>query len=156
VVDERDPEWPGTADLAVAPGIPGQDIDLGSEEQPYPEDTTDVIKMLREKGLRVSYLDSESRRALVAHKAADYWAPIIAFTASALANGAGTILAQVLMSRIGLARLETTRLRVKVGRRSDQDGTIEWFEADGPAAEVIEAMQVALKDGSNGPHRRAR
>ena len=45
------------------------------EGKPLPDTVTDIVKLIRQRGLNVAYEDPRENRALIAHKAADIWIP---------------------------------------------------------------------------------
>ncbi len=141
------PEWPADLDAIVLPGLPDREVEgLQSGELAFPATSSDVIKLLGESGLRVDYESSaQGRQAFISQWSAEFLLPILAFTMDALANGAGDLLADIIRNRIGFNRLRRTRLRVKVAKVNRQDMSATWFEGDGNADEVLEAMRRALR-----------
>jgi hypothetical protein len=139
--------WPSGLDVVVLPGFPrGADPPgLPEGESPYPDTTADFLKLLRERGLSVDYAQPHEKRAVVAQWSDDFIAPVLAFTAQALASGAGELLADIVRNRIDSLRLTTTKLRVKVGRHDEKTGETFWFDGEGPADQVLEAMKRGLK-----------
>lgn len=136
--------WPQDADVLVLPGVPGRNGQLGTEEEVYPSVTSDVVKLLAEKGLQVRYAASGARRALVAYKSADIWFPILVFTQQALANGVGQIIASIVLELIGATQPSRAKLHVKLGKLEHDRTSVKWFEADGPADDVIAAIREAF------------
>jgi len=135
-------EWPERLDVLVLPGIPGKDVKVGTGELPYPTTTTDVIKVLRERGLKIDYHTPDAKRVGVGYKAADWWGPIMVITQSTV----GSLIADAIWELIGAARAKNSMIHLKVGKATKGGTTVEWFEADGPAGEVVEAMRHFFHD----------
>jgi hypothetical protein len=133
--------WPPDVDCVVVPGIPGGSSTTQKGESAYPATTTDVLKLLREAGVRVDYVNSRERRAQVAYESDDVWLPILIFTRDALANGAGGLLANVIWSYLALHHNQTTRLHVRSGRVK-ANGKEEWYDGNGPASDVIRGLEI--------------
>jgi hypothetical protein len=132
--------WPDEVDAIVLPGIPGVEAPFAKEDL-YPSESIELIKILRESGLRVQYLDPRRQRAEVAYRGyADYITPILIFTQDALANGAGDLLAAAIRERTSSFRSSERKARMKVGKVESPDLTVKWLEWDGPADEAIKAL----------------
>jgi len=141
--------WPQDTDVLVLPGVPGRMEQLSTGEEAYPSETSDVVKLLSEHGLRVCYATASDRRARVAYKSADLWFPVLVFSQQALASGAGQILASIVLDRIGATLPGRARLHVKLGKLQHDRTSVEWFEADGPADQVLAAIREAFGRGSS-------
>jgi hypothetical protein len=134
--------WPDAADVIVLPGIPGVEPPSAKEDI-YPSDAIDLMKILREGGLRVEYLNPERERAEVAYRGyADYITPVLIFTQDALANGAGDLLAAAIRERASSFRRSDRKARMKVGKIESPDLTVKWLDWEGPADEAIVSIQV--------------
>jgi len=110
---------------------------------PVPSETTDIVKLLREAGLRVEHSVPSDRRVQVGRWSADFLLPILMFAQQALANGAGNLLADAIRQRLH-TMLPGQRLHVRVAKVRTDDMDADWFEGDGPAEDVIEAMRHAI------------
>lgn len=142
-ISDQIPEWPEGVDVVVLGGLASGDVDgLGPDQIPIPDDTTNVVKLLRERGLAVEHAVPRERRAEVARwSGSEYIVPILLFTSEVMANGAGAILAEVIMQRLAMLR-PGQQLHVKTARVETKEMSAEWFEGDGPADEVIEALRA--------------
>jgi len=133
-------KWPDGADAIVLPGIPGVEPPSAKEDI-YPSETIDLMKILREGGLRVEYLDPERERAEVAYRGyADYITPVLIFTQDALANGAGDLLAAAIRERASSFRRSERKARMKVGKIKSPNLTVKWLDWEGPADEAVKAL----------------
>lgn len=134
-----------SSQVLVLPGVPGyaEEVDdVGA----YPSTTTDVMKVLREAGLAVEYRDPPNERKQVSLFGIDIWMPVLQFTQDALASGAGDLLASAIRGLFGRRSVSDGTLHVRFGRE-DSDGNVEWFEADGPGDNVLDAAREFLKPG---------
>lgn len=129
---------PEGLDALVLPGMPGRPSP-GGVESPYPDLTTDIVKLLREQGLSVDYAQAREQRQTVTLKAAEFWVPILVFTADAAANGAGALLAQSIMALLGKAQSRRQLLHVRCGYQTDKE--TRWFQGDGPPDDVLKALR---------------
>lgn len=135
-------EWPKGLNVVVLPGIPGKDVEVRPGELPYPTTTSDMIKILREGGLKVDYHTPDAKRVGVGYKVADWWGPILVV----IEGTVGSLIAAAIWELIDGARAENTRVHLKMGRAKKGRTTIEWFEGHGPAGQVIEAMKCFFDD----------
>ena len=126
----------------MLPGIPGKRERLEDGRGAYPSTTVDVMKLLEEQGLGVSHVESDERRAELTYHAADVWLPVLMWTSDALANGAGSLFAHVIIQLLGQQQAEQSVLHVKCGRQGDN----YWFEAHGPGRDVLKALRGFDKD----------
>jgi hypothetical protein len=140
--ESKDRSGPGRADVVVLPGIPGKREHLEDGRGAYPTTTVDVMKLLEEQGLRVSHAEPEERRAELTYHAADVWLPVLLWTSDALANGAGSLFAHVIIQLLGQRQAERSVLHVKCGRQGDS----RWFEAHGPGRDVLKALREFDKE----------
>lgn len=127
--------------VTVVPGIPGTGVDhLETGEYAYPGTTTDIVKLLKERGFEVEYAVPRSERVDVEHNAADIWVPILQFLQVTEATAVGTIVAQMILDLFGRDFVKHSVLHVKFSRQKP-DGEMQEFEADGAGPDVIEAMR---------------
>lgn len=139
---ELEGEWPEGLDVVVLPGVPGKDVEVEGGELPYPTSTTDMIKVLRERGLKIDYHAPDAKRVEVSYKAVDWQSPIMVFTEGTVAS----LIANAIWELIGAARAKNSPLHLKVGKAKKGRTTVEWFEAHGPAGKVLEAMRHFFHD----------
>lgn len=127
-------------DVLIIAGIPDMKMTSLDDGRPvYPGTATDTAKILREIGLRVGWQHEKPDRAIVEHKAADHWLPILVFAQEAVANGAGTLFAQAIITLLGKATAERSTLHVEFQRK--RGNKTETFKASGPGKGVLEAMR---------------
>jgi hypothetical protein len=131
--------------VLVLPGIPGNRERLDDGRGAYPDTTVDVVKLLREQGLSVDYVEAADRRAELTYKADDVWLPVLLWTSDALANGAGSLFADVIIQLLGHHRAERKVLHVKFKWRN-ADGSKGKFEVDGLGADVLKALREFGKE----------
>jgi hypothetical protein len=140
-------QLPEGVDVLVLPGIPGNIDRFDDGRGAYPGTTADVVKLLRAEGLTTDYAEPRADRADYALKAADVWLPILAFTADALSNGAGDLLAGAVRALLGHRGSKSAVIHLRVGRSQGQ--SVDWFEADGPAEGVIESFRLWVESGDD-------
>ncbi len=138
----EDRSWPN-ADVVVLPGLTGWTYSKDDEEllNPYPTTTTDMVKTLRAKGLKVEHAIPRENRQEVSLNAAEYWVPVLVFAADVAANTSGEVLAAAVMKLFGASSLRRSRLHVRFGQ-TRPDGTVDFFEAHGDAEKVLEAVRT--------------
>lgn len=130
-------------DAVIVPGIPGMAVETLDVEGPaFPSTTTDVLKVLREQGLRVEYVDPSGPHPLISHKAADWWVPIVVFIQTGAATTVGNLLSHAIITLLGPKRAESSVLHVKVGVVHAGQDRIEWFEGHGKGADVLKALRI--------------
>ena len=96
--------------VLIRAGVPGKP-DLKVEHgKPYPNATTDVAKLLAERGLTVTYEDEKDQRSYVSFYAAEIWIPILQVASSILAGASGNLLSEVIKQLLGLGK-ESQRIR---------------------------------------------
>jgi hypothetical protein len=135
----------GELDGVVVPGVP--DVRDEVDGVPvYPTMALDVLKIMREQGAQVDYVEPDGEHPVLDLKAAEYWAPVAVFTLDALANGVGGLFTAAVLEVIGRTRAAATTLHVKVGRFRRGKTSVEWMKASGPADEVIDALEVFFRD----------
>lgn len=131
--------WPDGVDAYVLPGVPGNEgFSTKEGREGYPSEVTDIVKIMRGGGARVAKPDAP----IASFKDVDYVTPILIFLSSALANGVGNLFADAVRERIDAWR--SRRMHTKFGITYG-DGKVRWFEGEGPANEVLEAMDKVLR-----------
>jgi hypothetical protein len=131
--------------ILVLPRVPGKRERLEDGRGAYPSTTIDVIKLFREEGIRVDQAESDDRRAELTYHGAEVWLPVVLWTSDALANGAGSLFAHVIIQLLGQREAERSVLHVKFGRKT-RTGDERWFEAHGPGKDVINALREFDKE----------
>ena len=128
--------------VVIRAGIPGMQDPEDQNEHHYPAGTSDFVKLLREQDFTVLYEHDKSERTLVSHKAFDVWLPILDFTANVVANVPANIVSTLILNyfRAMKQRPEDSTLHVKYLMR-DKKGTVVEFEANGPGADVLQAIE---------------
>jgi hypothetical protein len=134
-----------TPDVLVLPGVPGKRERLEDGRGAYPSTTIDVIKLLREEGIRVDRAEPDDQQAELTYHGAEVWLPVLLWTSDALANGAGSLFAHLIIQLLGQREAERSVLHVKCGRKSGT-GDERWFEAHGPGTDVIKALREFDKE----------
>jgi hypothetical protein len=120
---------------AGVPGKPNLKVDHG---KPYPNTTTDVAKLLAERGLTVTYDDERDQRSYVSFYAAEsgfrylslrvrYWA------------GSGNFFSDLIKELIGKEKPEDTILHLEF-RVIPRKGSQKMFKTSGMADDVLRAM----------------
>jgi hypothetical protein len=129
---------PPDADGVIVKGISGR------SENAYSADTDDLIKILAEGGVSVKYAyeDDNTRERLLLKGAVDWWGPIVVFTTNALANGAGSLLANAVWELVGERHNRKTTVHLDVGRIRDTDGETVWFHGEGSPKDVVDALRI--------------
>lgn len=80
--------------LAGVPNMAGLTVDDGVT--PFPDTTTDFVKVLREHGVEVEYAVPRERRRYVGHKAFELWLPILECSRDVfLAVGSGLLVESI-------------------------------------------------------------
>ena len=141
----KDDGGPASVDVLVMPGVPGKRDRVEDGRGAYPSTAADVMKLLREEGVRVDYAESDDRRAELTYHGAEIWLPVLLWTSDSLANGAGSLFAHVIIQFLGEKEAERSVLHVKCGRQSGA-GDKQWFEAHGPGKDVLKALREFDKE----------
>jgi hypothetical protein len=150
---------PATEPVTVLPGVPnmaGLTVDDGAV--PFPDTTTDFVKVLRHHGLEVEYAVPRERRVYVGHKAFELWLPILEFTRDLLIGIEGGLLVELLKTYLqpasptesdehsGAEDGGTTALPIAPTilhiewHVVDRRGSRESFVANGAAPDVLDAL----------------
>jgi hypothetical protein len=85
--------------LAGMPSLPAFTADSG--KFPYPDTTVDIVKILRERSLEVSFEHSRDQRQYASLNAADIWLPIIQVTHELLVSIDGHLFADIIIDALG-------------------------------------------------------
>ncbi|RHW23718.1 hypothetical protein D0Z08_28330 [Nocardioides immobilis] len=129
--------------VVILPGIPGQpgaDFGLEGGVHPYPESTTDFVKLLHARGLVVEFRDPREARAEVGFKAMEIWLPALL---SLLSNFLAIVLWELLDEYTRKYRddTSTTDNVLHVTWEIElPDGTHSTFNAHGLGSEVRESF----------------
>ena len=121
---------------AGVPGKPGLTVERG---KPYPSTTTDVAKLIAERGLEVTYEDEKDHRSYDSFYAAELWIPVLEVASSVLAGISGNFFSDIIRDLIGTNRPAETILHVEysvIPRR----GTKRTFQGSGKADDVLKAI----------------
>jgi hypothetical protein len=145
MTEEQAQQGHDKAQVSVLPGIPGQMERLETGEGAYPSTTTDFVKLLREAGLTVEFVEEPDERREVSYQFADILIPTLLFIHDVGWAVAVDYLTGAIRELFGGDRLKKSDLHVKFGKRS-ADGEARWFEADGKAEDVFKAMREAHMD----------
>lgn len=147
-------------DVTVLPGVPNMDgLTVDDGVVPFPDTTTDVVKLLRQRGISVEYSVPRDQRTYVGHKAFELWLPILEFTRDLLIGIEGGLLVELLMSYVQPAADSSTpedleQSDEEVGEPRDTapailhvewhvakpDGERETFVANGSMPDVLDAL----------------
>jgi hypothetical protein len=128
-----------SAQVLIKPGIPGiPNLRLPDDLRPYPDTAIDLAKVLRARGISVTFEDERSRRGEVSHKAADIWLPILEIAASLMVGVGTNLLSSLMYDLLGEKRARSGFLHVQW---EIVDGEYhEEFRADGTGTEVLDAL----------------
>lgn len=121
------------------PGMPGLTVPSG--KYPYPDTVTDIAKLIRERGFEAFYEDPREDRAIIAHKAADIWVPVMQVTSSLLLSVSSGLFTALILDLLGIAKGQNSVLHVET-RVLDEDGSVREFKADGTGGDVLRALDA--------------
>ncbi len=100
----------------------------------YDDSVMTLAKEIRAAGVTADYQHDANSRKWIGEKHVD---PLVLDIIAGLITNAGWA---GMMAAISMRK--SKRVRVRFGRRKDQSGSLEeWFEAEGPGAEVAEALK---------------
>lgn len=147
-----DPAWPD-ADVIVLPGFPGRKQPADERVQnPYPDTTLDMVKILRSNDRTVEHAVERSERQEISLNAAECWVPILVFANDLGAETCVNLLVNAIRQIVGALQLQRTRLHVRFGRQRP-DGTVEFFEGHGDGDKVLEAIRLYGEGQAGGENR---
>ena len=161
--------FPEGIDVLVLPGFPDRGIALDEPGSPYPSTTIDVVKRLRQLGLRVDYAEPREARLEVTLKAFELWIPVLQVAQQVFINlgvwhlikafelrSAAREHEQLTAADDDLAGVDTTDdasappvLHVRLAIVREGDRMTRWIEADGSpddVARVLSRLQDELRE----------
>lgn len=158
VMSDSAPPLPGVTVLPGVPNMAGLTVD--DSVVPFPDSTSDFVKLIRERGISVNYSVPRDQRIYVGHKAFELWLPILEFTRDLLIGIEGGLLVELLKSYLHPAddRLPTDITEGNTGDAtpdpkvsapailhvewhvSRPDGERQTFIADGSESSVLDAL----------------
>jgi len=147
--------------VTVVPGVPnmaGLTVDQGVV--PFPDSTSDFVKLLREREIPVDFLVPREQRVYVGHKALELWLPILEFSRDLLISVESGLLVELLKSYLNPAGdrrpiddIEETREAATAAPEpsrsailhvewhvSRPDGERQTFVANGSESSVLDAL----------------
>lgn len=127
------------SEILICAGIPDKPGLVVEGGRPYPETAIDVAKVIRERGLTVSFEDERDHRKYVEHKAADVFLPILQVVVGVLEGISGGLFTMIIADLLGPEEAKESFLHVEY-RIADSDGNMEEFKAAGPGEQVLEAL----------------
>ena len=147
-----------TAKFVVQPGFTSKPV-TGPEtgEDIYPSGTGDFMKLIRERGATIDYVDPDAPRVTMSLYAAEYWVPILVLVRDVLVSVEGDLIVDAIREWIRGGRphdatakeseLEASEsrepvLHIKIGAADLDAQTIEWFEASGSREDVLEGLRT--------------
>lgn len=153
-------------DVTVLPGVPNMaKLKIDSGVTPFPNTTTDFVKVLREHGISVEYSVPKDQRTYVALKAFELWLPILEFTQSMLTAVGSGILVELLKSYVHPNRSSQPEGMQQIHQNDDATSEeptpgilhVEWhvakpngerqtFVANGHMPEVLESLEQFEKN----------
>jgi hypothetical protein len=134
---EASAQQPGQ--VLIRAGIPGKPGLTVANGKPYPNTTTDVAKLLAERGLTVTYEDDKDQRCYVSFYAAEIWIPILQVASSIFAGASGSLLSEIIKQLLGKEKPADTILHVDYSI-VPRKGPKKTFKASGKADDVLKAM----------------
>jgi hypothetical protein len=144
---------PGTEVLirAGVPGKPTLKVDYG---RPYPNTTTDMAKLIAERGFTVAFEDERDQRSYVSFYAAELWVPILQVTSTVLAAAGANLLSALILDLIGSTertddKVKDTILHVEY-TVVDSKGNARNFKGSGAAPDVLDAIDAFERKAIDG------
>jgi hypothetical protein len=138
--------------VLICAGVPGMPNLVVGDGSPYPATAIDLAKLLRERGLAVSFADEADQRKYVQHNAADVWVPILEVARDLLIGISGGLFTQLIVDWLGSDEAKKSVLHVEY-RITDSDGNVKQFKAEGPGNEVLEAIDSFERQALEMPQR---
>jgi hypothetical protein len=137
----QQPTTEPASQVLIRAGVPGKPDLKVAHGKPYPNTTTDVAKLLAERGLTVTYEDEKDQRSYVSFYAAEIWIPILQVASSILAGASGNLLSEVIKQLLGLGKEKSTDTILHVDYSIvPRKGPKKTFKASGKADDVLKAM----------------
>lgn len=146
--------------VKILPGVPAMDGLEVDATVPYPDSTTDFVKVLGSLGLNVEFTEPREKRRYVGHKAWEVWLPILQMSIEVLVAFEAGLLVEIVKSYLGdedepaLEGVEPLDAPDRVSREevavpllhvdwrvTMQDGHEERFVANGDAESVRDALE---------------
>lgn len=125
--------------MAGVPGMP--DLRVDGNRVPYPDSTTDFVKVLRSLGFDPQFREPREDRRYVGHKALEVWLPILQIAQEILVSANADLLVGIIRSYFG-GRIPDEGILHVDWRISTAEGHDEEFTANGPADEVVKALGI--------------
>lgn len=119
-------------------GVPGLEAhDAGASTGRYPAAAVDLSKLLKERGIPVTFQHERMHREYVSLHSADFWVPVLAVSSSVLVAAGGNLLSDLIRCLIGHGEPRaSTQLHVQY-RIVSSDGSDHTLDADGDAETVL-------------------
>jgi hypothetical protein len=93
-------------------------------------------------GYRASFIGGDSSYVYM-RKSADWWGPVVILGLQWLQEVGIAVFADVIVRAMSKTRdVSNTRAVVRVGRYSDETAQIDWFDFDGPADQLPNALDA--------------
>lgn len=128
--------------VRILAGVPGaESADGGAGVGRYPSSTTDVSKLLRERGMSVEFEHDRAQREYTSLHSSDVWLPILEISSQVLLSIGTGLLTNVVQDWLGKPAAEAATIHV-IYRVVDSDGIAHEFSAVGPGREVMPALDV--------------
>lgn len=126
--------------VRIVAGTPGVSAAAGEGEiGRYPSSTTDIAKLLRERGLLVDFEHGRDKREYLSLHAADVWIPIIELTLETLLAVGSGLIGDVIGDWLKSGDATSSTLHVTY-RVVDSDGVAQEYSAVGAADDVLRAI----------------
>jgi hypothetical protein len=91
-------------EVLIRAGVPGKPDLKADHGKPYPNTTTDVAKLLTERGFTVTYEDERGQRSYVSFCAVEIWIPMLEFASSILGGISGNFFSDLIKAARRAAR----------------------------------------------------
>jgi hypothetical protein len=128
-----DTPWPD-ADVVIGPGVAGR-----NDPSIYPSSTTDLMKRLRARNLKVEYLEPAPHNELKL-MADEFWLPLLMFGRDVLVSGTADVVLATIKEQIG-SRWPRAKLHAQIGTAQVGATKIKVVTLDGTGEDVLAAME---------------
>lgn len=147
--------------VTILPGVPGMaGLTVDDGRIPYPDTTTDFVKVLGGLGVQAAFIEPKAERRYVGHKAWEIWLPILQVTIEVLVATEAGLLVEIIKSYLvtdeppqdGTESADQLNEAQDLDRAAPllhvdwrvtmQDGREERFVANGHAEEVQDALET--------------